>query len=242
MNKPTVCVIIPAYNEELSVGAVIHAVTRLLPTSKIIVIDDGSSDGTSHIAKKNGAHVIRVSTNRGIGYALWIGLQHAAKKQYDMVVTLDGDGQHDTNDIPLLCAAVTKHADMALGSRYSIPTHYKPSMLRRWGSFIISKLLSLCFGRTICDPFSGFRVMNKRTVQLLSHCRPSTYFDVESLLFVLLAGYSIREVPVEMKPRMFGSSSITLLKGFYIMANIMYEIACYALFPQRFQKSYNASE
>ncbi len=165
MKKGKVLVIIPAYNEEGSLGKVIEGVKQYLPGADALVVNDGSTDLTSERAKASGATVLDLPFNLGIGGAMQAGYQYAYKKGYDIAIQVDGDGQHDPKEIPkLLQALEEKEVDMVIGSRFIGDSEFKSSMMRRVGISIFSKVISLIVGQKITDPTSGFRAANRKAI------------------------------------------------------------------------------
>jgi glycosyltransferase involved in cell wall biosynthesis len=225
-------VIIPAFNEEARLGKVIGQVLRLLPQADVLVVDDGSSDATSAVAAVAGARVLRLPFNSGYGVALQTAYKHALRHGYLFAAQIDGDGQHEPADIPLLLEVVRSgEADLVLGSRFLGRRSYRAPLLRRAGMGLFRWLTSLLVRQRITDPTSGFQALNRRTIHFYaSDVFPVDYPDADVLLMVHRAGLRIRELPVRMyaaadrhsmhsgfKPlyyifKMFLSIAVTLLR------------------------------
>jgi len=219
MNKKTF-VIIPAFNEEQSVGAVVKGALRNGHITCCVVVDDCSSDKTASVALKAGAHVIRKNHNEGTGAATKTGLAYAMKHGADAVIFMDADGQHDPKYIQLLLSEAQTH-DMVIGSRYIQPTANNTSSLRKLGTKIISLLIRLRYEKQVYDPTSGFRLVNKKALQYLSNHYPTVFPEPEATIGLIRRGYMIKEVSVCMKPRIFGRSSISSWDACRLMAYIV---------------------
>src|SRR5579871_1692414 len=195
-------VVIPAYNEAASVGRVIHSVLDRFPEAHIIVVDDGSTDGTTRAAQAAGAKVVRMPFNSGYGMALQTGLRWARQHGARYVVMLDADGQHDPKELPAILEPVLRgRADVAVGSRYlSSRARYRIPVARRLGSWIFAKLLSILTGGRITDPTSGFQCLSAAALEMFSQIEdfPPATPDADMLLYAHLEGLRICEVPVTM--------------------------------------------
>lgn len=203
------CVIIPAFNEEKTVGAVIASTRRYLPNSEIVIINDGSLDATAHLARKAGATVLDLPFNLGIGGAVQTGLKYAYRGGFDAALEIDADGQHDpVNGPQLLKTLQEEQADMVIGSRFIKNTAYQSSVLRRFGIHLFSWLIKMVTGKRIYDSTSGFRAYNRKTLRFLAHQYPADFPEPESIVMLLMAGFRIREVPVQMYHRQKGVSVV----------------------------------
>jgi hypothetical protein len=205
--------IIPAYNESGAIAATIADVREHAPGWDVLVVDDGSTDATHRIARAAGARVIRHPFNLGIGGAVQSGYQHALEHGYDYAVQVDGDGQHDARCLPALHAYLLEHPDlnMVTGSRFLAEDGdgYRSSATRRIGIRLFSWLLSRITRRPITDPTSGLRMTDRSGIELFARDYPHDYPEVEAVL--LLHAHKLRadEVPVRMRPRTSGTSSIS---------------------------------
>lgn len=223
--EPRLLVIIPAYNEEESLGRVIRAVREAVPVADIVVINDGSTDSTPAIAEEQGAILISLPFNLGIGSAMQTGFIFARERGYDVVVQVDGDGQHDPREINDLLTALNEgSADVVIGSRYLEDRGYITPRLRRLGIVILSAVISVVTRQRITDPTSGFRASNQRAVAFCARDYPFDYPEPESVVLFRRAGLGIHEIPVTMNPRYGGQSSITPLRSAYYMIKVILAI------------------
>jgi len=208
-------------NEAKSVGNVIQKLRFYMPEADILVINDGSTDGTIHAVKDCNANSICLPFNLGIGAAVQTGYFYASRCDYDIAVQVDGDGQHDPSFIKsLIKPLVEGRADMTIGSRYIGSKEYSASFARRIGTVFFSYLIRLLTGKTIKDTTSGFRAINKKAMCYFSQDYPSDYPEVDSLLRLLRRKFSVLEIPVKMYPRQNGKSSITPLYSIYYMLKV----------------------
>jgi glycosyltransferase involved in cell wall biosynthesis len=220
--KQRVAVIVPAYNEEHTIGGVVRNIKALGEVYHAIVINDNSNDRTSFIARQEGAIVIDLACNLGIGGAVQTGFRYAAANEYNACVQVDGDGQHPTEEIPYLFKTlVEEKCDLVIGSRFIVKTDYDISCMRKIGIQIISLFLRLSTGMSIKDPTSGFRAINMKAIGLFAKEYPQDFPEPESLIFVHKYRFKVKEVSIEMKNRMHGTSSITSLKAGYYMIKVL---------------------
>ena len=223
--KKRILVIIPAYNEEGSVGKVVEEVHTHLSQAEVLVVNDGSTDLTSEIAKSKGAIVLDLPFNLGIGGAMQAGYQYAYEKGYDIAIQVDGDGQHDPKEIDkLLKTLEEKKIDMAIGSRFIGDLGYKSSTMRRIGISIFSQVISMIVRQRITDPTSGFRASNRKAIQLFASNYPQDYPEPEVVILFHQCHLKMEEVPVGMSERYSGESSITKIKSIYYMVKVLLAI------------------
>jgi len=223
--KPRVLVIIPAYNEEDSLGRVIRQVREAVPEADVAVVNDGSGDATPEIAEGYGATVLSLPCNLGIGSAMQTGFMFAHERGYDYAVQVDGDGQHDPDEIPELLAVIQSgEADVVVGSRYIEDRGYITPRVRRLGIVILANLISLIVRQRFTDPTSGFRVLNRRAFYFCANDYPFDYPEPESIVTFWRAGIRMCEIPVTMNPRYGGQSSITPLRSGYYMVKVIMSI------------------
>jgi glycosyltransferase involved in cell wall biosynthesis len=213
-------IIIPAYNEEGSIARVIANIRRDVPNADILVVNDGSRDRTAREARQNGAMVMNLPYNMGIGSAVQSGFLFAKKKGYHFAVQVDGDGQHPASAIPRLLAALDNGVDMAIGSRFVQPTKYRPTFSRSLGIKIFSLLVSLIVGKKVHDTTSGFRAASREAILLLTETYPHDYPEVEALITLHRNGMRFVEIPVEMNSRQEGKSSIAAKNAVYYMLKV----------------------
>lgn len=199
---------IPAYNENESIVSVINEVRLLDLPVDLLVVDDGSTDDTFERARSAGVAVVRLPFNLGYGAAVQTGMIHAVAMGYDVCVLLDGDGQHDPKYIPdLVGAVISQKADLALGSRFIGDAQYVIPLSRRLGMAFFSRVVSHWTGRKITDPTSGFQAIGQRLAQFFADGNyPHDFPDADTLMKAHFAGFNILEVPVTVRPRLFGQS------------------------------------
>ncbi|MBA3871889.1 MAG: glycosyltransferase family 2 protein [Anaerolineae bacterium] len=230
--SPKTLIIIPALNEEESVARVIASVRQQIPHADVLVVNDGSSDATGSRAEEAGAMVLHMPYNVGIGASVQAGFQFADKMGYDVVVRNDGDGQHDAAEIRrMLDVLAASEADIVIGSRYIENRGYVGSPMRRIGSLILAKLISLIVKQRVTDPTSGFIVCNRHAIQACAQLYPHDYPEPESIVLMHRAGIRMREMPVTMQPRIAGQSSITALRSIYYMIKVILAILVDLLRP-----------
>jgi glycosyltransferase involved in cell wall biosynthesis len=228
--------IVPAFNEEESVTAVIDEIRAFDPDFEVVVVDDGSTDGTTAAATGLGAHVVRLPFNLGIGGAVQTGFRYAFENGFQLAVRVDGDGQHDPAQLGLLLGPIlADEADIAIGSRFRETLEgdsFRSSRTRRLGISILAWTVSILVRRRITDPTSGFQAMNRRAIALFAADYPHDYPEVEAALMVHKHELRMTEVPVQMRERAAGQSSIGALASVYYMVKVML-----ALFVGLFRKN-----
>lgn len=214
-------IIIPAYNEEDSIGDIVKRILTNYPSFTVVVVDDGSSDNTAKIARMAGAKVVSLPQNLGIGGAVQTGYLYAFYHGYDIAVQIDADGQHKPEELPkILKPLIENEVDLVLGSRYVEKTEYKSTFSRRTGMIVLSTLVSLIAKQMIKDTTSGFRAVNRKVIELFAREYSTDYPEVDSLVVIKKHGMKIKEVSVEMDQRIAGQSSITMLRSAYYMIKV----------------------
>ena len=216
--------IVPAYNEQGMVGRVVRDIRRQAPGFDVLVVDDGSTDATGAEAEAEGAAVIRHPYNLGLGGAVQSGYKYALRGEYDVAVQVDGDGQHKPEYLPEMLAALKTggdEADMVYGSRFRGDPGYPVPIGRRVGNMIFSVVLSAITRQRITDPTSGFRMTNRRGIELFARDYPHDYPEVEALLMLHAHHLRIHEVHVRMNARGFGRSSIDYPRSAYYMVKVL---------------------
>lgn len=217
-----IAVVIPAYNEEQSIGSVVRGIQELNLGYDVIVVNDNSTDRTSEIASSEGAIVIRLPCNLGIGGAVQTGYKFALERGYDACIQVDGDGQHPADQIPKVIQPLFDEGyDLVIGSRFVTDSDYAISFMRLAGIKILSYFLRAATGMIIRDTTSGFRAINRRALELFAKEYPQDYPEPESLVFAYKNGFRVKEVQTRMSSRMYGKSSITPILSAYYMIKVM---------------------
>ena len=215
-------VIVPAYNEEGAVSGVIRSVREVLPGVRIIVIDDGSWDNTARVAERGGADVFRLPHHLGLGGAVQTGYRFAFEHDYQRVVRVDGDGQHNPADIRKLLEAMDQgDYDMVSGSRFLVPNGYPTRTMRRFGSLLFSWILRPILGKRMTDPTSGFVAVNRKALEVFSLSFPLEYPEIEALVVLKRKALRFSEVPTKMLPRRSGQSTINSWTAAYYMVRVL---------------------
>lgn len=215
-------VIIPAYNEEENISLILQQIAEQKEIKPdILVVNDYSTDQTSKICKKTGVKVIDLACNLGIGGAVQTGYKYAFRHKYDFAVQIDGDGQHDAKYLADLIKPLEENnADIVIGSRFIAKEGFQSTIMRRLGIKFFSDLIKLLTGQKITDPTSGFRACNSKVIELFAQKYPKDYPEPESIVFLKRNNFKILEIPVVMKERLGGKSSIIHLKPAYYMIKV----------------------
>lgn len=208
-------IVMPAFNEEASVRAVVLEVLEKLPGVAVLVVDDGSRDRTSAEALASGALVATLPFNLGVGGAMRTGFRYAVENGYENVVQIDSDGQHDPAGVPALLAALDDGADLVLGARFAGEGEYRVRGPRRWAMVILAGVLSRTSGTRLTDTTSGYRASGPKAVRLFAEHYPAEYLGdtIEALVIATRARCVVRQVPVSMRSRAGGVPSHRPLKA-----------------------------
>ncbi|KEO78522.1 glycosyltransferase family 2 protein [Paenibacillus polymyxa] len=217
-----ILLIIPAYNEEDNIANLISSINKVnIANLEILVVNDCSLDKTHLICSNLQVNVINLPCNLGIGGAVQTGYRFAYKNDYDIAIQVDGDGQHKPEYIEqLIQPIIERNVDLVIGSRYIQKEGFQSTLLRRIGINYFSKLLFTLTGQLITDPTSGFRACNRRVIEIFSKRYPVDYPEPESIMYLKRNLFTIEEIPVVMKSRESGTSSITSFKSVYYMLKV----------------------
>jgi glycosyltransferase involved in cell wall biosynthesis len=203
-----VLIVVPAWNEEQSVGSTIREIHTALPGMDVLVVDDGSTDRTAAVGTAAGAAVLQLPYNLGVGGAMRAGFRYALAHDYDAAVQVDADGQHDPREVPALLAKLDE-ADIVVGARFDGRGEYEVRGPRKWAMMVLAKVISRLAQTRLTDTTSGFKATGRRVLPLFAQYYPVEYLGdtVESLVIAVRAGFQIAQVPVHMRPRLHGQPS-----------------------------------
>jgi glycosyltransferase involved in cell wall biosynthesis len=216
-----ICAVVPAFNEEHTVAQVVRETRAAIAGVQVIVVDDGSQDRTTDVARAAGAEVVRLAVNLGIGGAVQAGFQYALRNGFDIAMQIDGDGQHDAFEAArILEPVMAGRSDMVVGSRWLGRGDYVAPTGRRTGMRLLSRLVRWRCGSTFTDTTSGFRAVGRSGIALFARNYPTDFPEVEALIMARRAGLRVEEVPVHMNQRSHGRSSIAGLRSSYYMARV----------------------
>jgi len=223
-----IIVIIPACNEEFNIEAVVSAVREKAPGADYLVINDCSRDNTREVCLHNHFNFLDLPVNLGIGGGMQAGYRYALEKDYDIAIQLDGDGQHDPAYIQEMVAVIRSGgADVVIGSRFVDGQGFQSSRARRLGITFLSSLIRLCCGVRIKDVTSGYRAVNRRFIQIYAKEYAQDYPEPEAIICAALHGARISELPVVMRARSEGTSSIGSWRSVYYMIKVSLAIILY---------------
>jgi glycosyltransferase involved in cell wall biosynthesis len=215
-------ILIPAFNEEGAVASVIAEVKALHAGLPILVVDDCSSDGTRSVALQAGADVITVPYHLGLGGCVQAGYRLAFDLGFHYVIRLDGDGQHDPAFVGVIRDTLFHSgAQMVIGSRYINGEGEHTSFARGLGVVFFRWFLALVLRKRVHDPTSGFVGVNRQALEVFARSFPLEYPEIEALVVLQRLTFRFEEVPVKMRPRMAGVSSITAIKSFYYVLHVL---------------------
>lgn len=216
-----VLIIIPAYNEAENIEKLIDSIKELCPFADYLVVNDCSKDDTGEILHRVNANYMCNPVNLGIGGTVQGGYVYALKNGYDIAIQVDGDGQHDISYLKDMIEPIEKgEADIVIGSRFIEKQGFQSSTGRRFGINFLSSLIKLCTGIQIKDVTSGFRAVNRKFIKIYADDYPQDYPEPEAIVAGVMHGGVIKEIPVMMKERAGGTSSINLWKSIYYMIKV----------------------
>ncbi len=221
--------VIPSFNEEGNIERVLAELKELTLDDYAIdwvVIDDGSADNTRQKALEHGANVISFPFNMGIGIAVQTGFQYSIKNGAEFVVQIDGDGQHIPSEISkLLVPIFNGEADVVIGTRFIENTQrgIRSTTILRWfaGRFL-AFVISFLTGQKLTDTTSGFRIYSRKAADYIATHYPDDYPEVEILVLLCKANFKIKEVPVNMRERKYGVSSINWSRSIYYVFKVIF--------------------
>ena len=222
-------VIIPAYNEEEAIVGAINNLKKCCDGMvDYVIINDCSKDNTLKKCNENNFNVINLPINWGIGGAVQTGYKYAYRFGYDIAIQMDADGQHDPKYISEIIEKIKAGNDMVIGSRFIEKNGFQSTFVRRIGINLYSKIIKLFTGKVIKDTTSGYRAVNKKIIKIFANNYPVDYPEPETDAFIAKNKFEIFELPMQMKERDTGSSSITPIKSIYyaIKVGLAVTLAC----------------
>ncbi len=220
MKKKTL-IIIPAYKEADNIEKLINSIVKSCPQYDYVIVNDGSKDATRSICQKNGYNFIDLPFNLGIGGAVQTGYKYAEREGYEIAVQIDGDGQHDVLQLDKVIEPLLHgEADIVIGSRFIEKEGFQSSSVRRLGIFFLSGLIYVCTGKKVLDVTSGYRAVNSKFIKIYAESYPGDYPEPEAIVSAIMHMGKIMEIPVVMKERQAGTSSIRAWKSVYYMIKV----------------------
>ncbi len=209
-----VLIAVPALNEAMAIGSVLDSLASVHPLDDVVIVDDGSRDGTAAIARARGAHVVSHAINLGVGAAMGTAFKYAVRRGYDALIQFDGDGQHRPEYIASLIAGLDR-ADVVIGSRFAEGGTFKSSAARRGVQRLISRVTSAYARTRLTDATSGFRIAGPRALAVFAEHYPVEWLGdtVESIVLASRQGLTVREIPVVMNERAGGAPSQSIFRA-----------------------------
>jgi glycosyltransferase involved in cell wall biosynthesis len=220
-------VFLPAWNEEENLPAVLDELHDVLPDADLLVVDDGSTDGTAEVARAAGAEVVSFGQNRGLPAGIAAGYAYAREHGYDLCGRVDADGQHPVLELERLLERVREgECDVAVGSRFAsgegfAPYRYMPSAPRRFGTALLRRAMKIVLRRPFFDATSGMYAANAKALPVLAEPYTTEAPEVEALLRLSEAGLRVDEVPVEMRERAGGESKLRGKKSLLVVLTVI---------------------
>jgi glycosyltransferase involved in cell wall biosynthesis len=236
-------VIMPAWNEEATIAAVIRETRAAAPGWDILVVNDCSTDATSRLARATGVTVADLPVNLGVGGAMRTGYKYACRHGYDYTVQLDSDGQHNPADIPALYAAAQAGADIVIGARFAGKGDYEATGPRAWSMKLLSRILSRITQTKLTDTTSGFKLCDRRAIELFAQDYPVEYLGdtVEALVIASRAGLKVAQVPVAMRQRAGGTPSHRPFRSALMLGRAVFALVIALTRPRLRQPQVEAS-
>jgi glycosyltransferase involved in cell wall biosynthesis len=235
-------VFIPAWNEEENLPAVLDELRAGLPGADVLVVDDGSTDGTAAVAREHGAEVLSFGENLGLQHGIAAGYAYGDEHGYEIVGRVDADGQHPVDELTRLLAIVRSgDADVAVGSRFAsgdgyAPYRYEPSPARKLGTGLLRRAMHAALGRPFLDATSGMYAANRKALPTLGVPYTSGAPEVESLLRLRERGLAVVEVPVHMRERAGGESKLRGGKAVRLVLTVVSTLFVYGLWRRRVKR------
>ena len=214
-------IVIPAYNEEGNLEKTVRDIRENAPDFDYVIVNDCSTDNTLGMCREKGFSYLNLPVNLGIGGAVQTGYRYAYYHGYDLAVQFDGDGQHSAKFLAQMAKVLEEtESDMVIGSRFIEKEGFQSSGLRRIGIRYFSLLIKLLTGKTVTDPTSGMRMINRKLLKKFTNEYPKDYPEPESVVTILKEEKKVKEVPVIMRERAGGVSSISPMKSIYYMIKV----------------------
>ncbi|MFL6038867.1 MAG: glycosyltransferase family 2 protein [Gaiellaceae bacterium] len=232
-------VFIPAWNEEQNLPAVLNDLKAALPDADVVVVDDGSTDGTADVAREHGAEVLSLGSNKGLPVGIAAGYRWALDHGYAYCGRVDADGQHLAAELERLLELVrADRCDVAVGSRFVSgdgyePYRYKPEGVRRLGTAVLRRAMARVLGRPFADATSGLYAVNAAALPVLAEPFATEAPEVEALIRLADAGLRVEEVPVNMAPRAGGESKLRGRKALKVVLTVVGTLAAARLVQAR---------
>ena len=223
--NPKILVIVPCFNEEKAIAGVVSELSRVREQYQlnldVLAINDCSTDTTVSVIQTLDCQYLDLPVNLGIGGAMQAGYRYAFRMNYDVAVQIDGDGQHPAGELIKVIQPIAENrADVVIGSRFLEHAGFQSSFARRLGIRYFRWLNQLLIHQTIHDSTSGFRAFNRRTIAIVNRYYPDEYPEPEAIVLFGLNRLRIAEVPVRMRDRQGGTSSITFIQSLYYMFKV----------------------
>ena len=215
-------IVIPAYNEAENIVRVVEELKETVPQYDYVIVNDGSRDQTPAICREKGYHLLDLPANLGLTGAFQTGVRYACEKDYDAVIQIDGDGQHDPKYIPMMAEKMEReNADLVIASRFV--NEKRRLTMRTFGNAILDTAIRITTGKKITDSTSGMRMYGKRLLELMATDLNSTP-EPDTVAYLLLCGAKVEEVQVAMRERTAGESYLNPWKSMAYMMHMSLSI------------------